>query len=302
MAITFDCEGCGKSYTVGDNLAGKAGTCKQCGRKMTVPQLTVSDPYGFESLAHEADESAPLPPRKTEPNRRSGGKSPLVAIVGGLGALVVLVVIGIVVSNGRGPAQVENVPEPRPKPAAPRLVFDDPAPRVPTPAARSVADKSSTKANQIKLPSFPEPGPAREIEPGVTFREVRLGPSRPGPRRPSRALRPALALLTRRRAPGEVASLHSDRGSGSDPLFRDEARRRRRPRAPALCPGWLRRDGFRRGWDAREPPEPDARSNHGSGGSVPGRPGRAGQCRDRAGICAGEGPASRPEADHGGRA
>ncbi len=174
MAITFECEGCGKSYTVGDNLAGKTGPCKQCGQNMTVPRPAVSDPYGFDSLAEEVDGPSPLPPRKAAPSR-SGGKSPLIVIAGGLGVLAVLVVIGIVVSNGRGPVQVENVPEARPKRAAPRFVLEEPAPRVATPA------KSVAKKDQIKLPRFPEPGPAREIEPGITFREVRLGPPDPVP-------------------------------------------------------------------------------------------------------------------------
>jgi DNA-directed RNA polymerase subunit RPC12/RpoP len=44
MAITFACEDCGKSYTVGDNLAGKSGTCKQCGHKMRVPSATGAGP------------------------------------------------------------------------------------------------------------------------------------------------------------------------------------------------------------------------------------------------------------------
>jgi len=47
--------------------------------------------------------------------------------------------------------------------------------------ARSVAKKPGSKTDQIKLPNFPDLGPAREIEPGATFREVRLGPPDPVP-------------------------------------------------------------------------------------------------------------------------
>src|SRR5438128_140249 len=60
MAITFECEGCGKPFTVGDQFAGKIGQCKRCGLRMTIPSTSVEDAYGLDEAHAEA---APLPPR-----------------------------------------------------------------------------------------------------------------------------------------------------------------------------------------------------------------------------------------------
>jgi hypothetical protein len=60
MAITFACEGCGKSFTVGDSMAGKKGQCKQCGELMRIPLSGDSDDLGLEMLASKS--TAPPPP------------------------------------------------------------------------------------------------------------------------------------------------------------------------------------------------------------------------------------------------
>jgi hypothetical protein len=39
MPITFDCEGCGKFYTVPDEVAGRTARCKQCGTSNVIPTL-----------------------------------------------------------------------------------------------------------------------------------------------------------------------------------------------------------------------------------------------------------------------
>jgi hypothetical protein len=74
MAITFECEGCGKSYTVRDDFAGKTGQCKQCGQRMTIPAESDSEGYGLEGHDREPapePEAAPLPPRTFKPAPRS---------------------------------------------------------------------------------------------------------------------------------------------------------------------------------------------------------------------------------------
>jgi uncharacterized OB-fold protein len=42
MSITFKCK-CGKEFTVKDELAGKKGTCKYCGRKGVIPATVATD-------------------------------------------------------------------------------------------------------------------------------------------------------------------------------------------------------------------------------------------------------------------
>lgn len=37
--ITFSCEHCGRKFAVGDELAGRQGTCKSCGKAIGVPEL-----------------------------------------------------------------------------------------------------------------------------------------------------------------------------------------------------------------------------------------------------------------------
>ena len=42
MAISFKCAGCGKQYSVGDQLGGKKAQCKNCGAVMKIPALAPS--------------------------------------------------------------------------------------------------------------------------------------------------------------------------------------------------------------------------------------------------------------------
>src|SRR4051812_40928113 len=39
MSIAFTCPRCGKSYSVDPALAGRAGRCSGCGRRMTIPHF-----------------------------------------------------------------------------------------------------------------------------------------------------------------------------------------------------------------------------------------------------------------------
>jgi hypothetical protein len=59
MPITFDCEGCGKFYTVPDELAGRTARCKQCSTSMVIPK-----PAAKRSAIQEGGVRArPVPPR-----------------------------------------------------------------------------------------------------------------------------------------------------------------------------------------------------------------------------------------------
>jgi hypothetical protein len=191
MAITFACEGCGKSYTVGDKLAGKTGQCKQCGRRMTIPSESDSEPYGLDlsESAPMPEPSAPLPPRVAPPaaskpkkarpplfdgprESRSSGRSFLnIEMGGGVGVVIALALIGLrfytrvdrLQNRARPDANVQG-----------KAMAPDGGPNVnplPVPAVN--------RSGPIRLPRFPDPSPPREIEPGVTVREVRLGPPDP---------------------------------------------------------------------------------------------------------------------------
>jgi DNA-directed RNA polymerase subunit RPC12/RpoP len=63
MAIEFDCPHCGHHYRLKDDLAGKAAQCKNCRKKITVPQaVTVPDdppPVDVEAAALAAWADAP---------------------------------------------------------------------------------------------------------------------------------------------------------------------------------------------------------------------------------------------------
>jgi dienelactone hydrolase len=184
MAITFECEGCGKSYTVGDNLAGKTGQCKQCGQQMTIPADSESEPYGLEILEPEpVPEAVPIPPRTFKPAPQSaktgrplfdppGASSPKKSFFGGthrggtVGVLVAVVLIGLRVYNQWNRAQARNGQNVQANAMAPN---ND----------NLLLTMAANQSGPISLPAFPDPGPAREIEPGIMLREVRLGADRP---------------------------------------------------------------------------------------------------------------------------
>jgi acetyl esterase/lipase len=183
MAITFQCEGCGKSFTIREELAGKTGQCKQCGLRMTIPSIGVDDAYGLDEAHTEA---APLPPRSPVPSpapaRRplfdppgqgskakkgflSFGKSEK----GGLATGVIVVVLLAI----RGYNRWERAQRPPAQPAWNQPAA--PGAGQPNFDARSWAPDNRPEG-PIALPNFPDLPPGREIEPGVTLHEVVLGP------------------------------------------------------------------------------------------------------------------------------
>jgi dienelactone hydrolase len=182
MAITFECEGCGKAFTVSDQMAGKTGQCKQCGLKMTIPSESASDDYGLETPQYEAaPEPAPLPPRgrpvpQPSPSRRPLYESPQAessssnsrnAIGGTIGVVIVLAGLGLRAYNGWNRVQNRNARNNQANAMAPgQQNFSGGLPKVNT-------------SGPIRLPNFPDPGPGREIEPGIMLHEIVLGPPHP---------------------------------------------------------------------------------------------------------------------------
>jgi dienelactone hydrolase len=183
MAISFECEGCGKAYTVGDELGGKTGQCKQCGQRMTIPPQSDSEGYGLEFLDPEPapePKAATGPPMGFKPAPQSARRTtfepsasppPRKSFFGGsqggtIGVLVAVAVIGVRVYLRWDRAQGRN---------ARNAQANAMAPADANPLQAFAADRSGP----IRVPNFPEPGPAREIEPGIMLREVKLGPARP---------------------------------------------------------------------------------------------------------------------------
>ncbi len=185
MSISFRCPSCGKGYSVGDELAGKKGKCKQCGGVFSVPAAAPAkpappppaDPYDLD------EEPAPLPPRvaagrpaamadaprpkggsgKKKRSTSDGSRSKgFFAGIGGSGFVLVLIALRLVTLGGR--AMRQNGP-----PAAGQ------APSAVVGAPADVSTRPWT------MPALPERGPMREFQRGVTFQEIRIGPGHPAP-------------------------------------------------------------------------------------------------------------------------
>ncbi len=84
MSISFVCAGCGKQYTVGDELAGTKGRCQRCGRSYDVPYHSTADAadaiktpsvYGLvldQALPRQGSAPADKPP---DPARQPGTRA-----------------------------------------------------------------------------------------------------------------------------------------------------------------------------------------------------------------------------------
>lgn len=116
MNITIPCSKCGHKYTVDSALAGKRIKCIHCGGVVAIPvprgqrqppassprvapAQPSADPYGFLEDEPAADSELP----RIEPRSRSAGRKRsnhgVWLLVGGAGALLVLVVGGLWLSN-----------------------------------------------------------------------------------------------------------------------------------------------------------------------------------------------------------
>lgn len=194
MAISFQCGQCGRAYKMPDPWAGKTVKCKDCGNSVTIPTAADAslaspglDVYGL----NDADSGGPRPgvgspqaaasaqsarkPASAAASRQSqsaksssessGGKT---ASRGTIGALIFLAVIGFrfYTRTQRNQARQAN-----------RLVtapMNGPQGLMPTAALRPSANQ---RPAVWTMPSFSEAGPGSEIEPGIRFHEIKIGPS-----------------------------------------------------------------------------------------------------------------------------
>lgn len=196
--LSFACESCGKSYECSDDLAGRSLRCKQCGSVVRIPGGSVRANSRVQP-SYAGQSSAPMrfgPPaaEKTFADERPfGGRegsgsmplSKMILIGGGVGAVLVVFLLIIVTvrsnrpnsPNGQGvrgvgvagsdaSRQKEFVIEPNGDQSD---SFDDSGGR-PVLAADDAT---------ITVPNFPDLDAGREIEPGIMFYEVKLGPPQP---------------------------------------------------------------------------------------------------------------------------
>ncbi len=145
MAISFACENCGKGCKVGDELAGLTGRCGGCGHLMAIPGRPVVPTGGREGS--------------------SFGRLVVIAVVGlvVLGALARLFLPAIRAARQVEQERADAEARARSRPLRPGVM--------PAREASPAGDAGPS------LPSFPGPGPGREIAPGVMFHEVVLGPA-----------------------------------------------------------------------------------------------------------------------------
>ena len=216
MAITFSCQGCGKSYTAGDEFAGKKMRCKACQQVVSIPAAVAEeDIYGLD----EAEVAAPPPPRAVDPPIRAGGWKPATTparaekprkkfFSGGLGAgFVVVLLCGRVLMAvsrfNRNKANNDNGVA-----AAP----GNPGAFGPSGGYRARPRLAPTP---VALPPLPE---GRQIEPGVTFHEVRLGTDTATPTVPGHRGKLWVYLPEGAMAPASVPCVFTC-GAGSKLIF-----------------------------------------------------------------------------------
>ncbi len=181
MAISFRCDGCGRSYKTEEKFLGRTVSCKGCGRSLVIRAAEPGpDVYGLE-------EAAPLPPRAASTTASSAGARPAPAqpsrakgektssefsflgLKGALGGAVVVILIVLRVISVINRSQRQD-PAPAPAPLA----------IASTVAARPAPAGGAQAPTQWTMPTLPPLGPWNEIEPGVKFQEVKL-PSPAGP-------------------------------------------------------------------------------------------------------------------------
>ena len=192
MSISFECANCGKAFTVGDEVAGKTGRCKQCGATMQIPMAgedaAPSDVFDLDEPVLPPARVAPEP-TATRRDRPAGKATSDIAQIAarlraggppqprkpegsawkriGAGVGVVLCILAVA---GRV-AKMARIGKRLNQPAAA-------APASPEQARQQLGAKLAQFASgPIALPRFPDLGPGREVRPGVMFHEVILGPT-----------------------------------------------------------------------------------------------------------------------------
>ncbi len=168
MSITYQCEQCGQWHTVREGKVGTRARCNVCDHEMTVPNTpdlfddAIDGPRGGAAPPQWQTQAAATAPAARPSASAAGDEASGKLWGGGLGVagFVLFLVIRLAL-HGAGARQRR----PRPGVPPPQIVVQQPRIDLDAPVA---------------LPqSFPDPGPPREVEPGVELREVELHDARP---------------------------------------------------------------------------------------------------------------------------
>ncbi len=183
MAISFRCDGCGRSYKTDEKFIGRSVNCKGCGRSIMIQSAGDSnhDVYGFDDPP-----PVPMPARtpaagpstakakpETSGKEKKSSEFSFLGLKGAVGGTLLLLVICARVVTIYNRSQRRDQPPP-PAPAAPAQLFGSPAPG---------AAQAALTEPPWTMPTLPELGAMGEIEPGVKFKEIKL-PSPVGPNTP----------------------------------------------------------------------------------------------------------------------
>lgn len=192
MPVKITCRNCDSKLKGPDKYAGQCIKCPRCGEPVPVPALTATP----EPRKDFADPEPGRRPRRDRSNR------PLVYVLAGSGALLVLLLVGLVVvlASRSSPAsnthraelprvRVVEEPQPDPTPAPPQPVTPAPVPTDP------VKPASTPEPPVIKKePTLPTPAPSdgerlfmSRIAPGDAQQPVTPTPAPGKPTAPSAA-------------------------------------------------------------------------------------------------------------------
>src|SRR5262245_55733502 len=174
MNITISCSKCGQKHTVDAALAGKRIKCKHCGGVIAipvprgqpappasspraVPTAPDTDPYGFLDDEPAAESELPRLETRSRSAARKRGNHGVWLVVGGAGALFVLIVGGLWLTNAlrsagsesltQGPAQGASTGQP---------IASGQSPTSPT---KSIPLPPAGMANRVASDPGPRPGP-----------------------------------------------------------------------------------------------------------------------------------------------
>jgi dienelactone hydrolase len=181
VEITFQCDQCGRWYTMAEKHAGKTVKCKDCGAPIIVPAGKSEpaddvDAYGLSERERTAlafssqrepefsgeSSHTPKPGRATVSKAKASSSSAKSFFSGGIGTVVLLVLIAV-----RGYLRWERDQARRAR------ANHQPAAVAPFPASAALPPPNVAP---WKMPVPPAPPAATEIAPGVMFSEIVLRP------------------------------------------------------------------------------------------------------------------------------
>lgn len=201
MAISFQCDRCGRTYKMGEEWAGKSVKCKNCGGSVTIP-LAPADPapdldvYGLNDPEPAGPggpaagsqpvgtgqsgrgQAASITSTKTK-SAKSGADSSKMALRSAIGTMVVLALVGLGISYRYLPSQArqENrrgvAAADRPGAAAAGGALASLPRAAPAPGAPSA--KAVQPPVDETIAGLPDLGPGTDLAPGIRFHEVKLG-------------------------------------------------------------------------------------------------------------------------------